>query len=239
MDLSWLTARPIAHRGLHDGNDQVPENSLAAFTRAIEHGFAIECDIHLSADRVPMVFHDATLQRLCGDPRRVDEVSADDLGSLMLAGTRETIPTFADMLRIVAGSVPIVAELKGTSPEEDRDVISALRPLVASYTGPLAFMSFDEWLVRDAAKAFGSDLPVGLTAEGTRPEELERHSALFDGRCHFTSYNVHHLPNAFTDQVRGGLALPVITWTVRSPADVERSARNADQMTFEGFMPTA
>jgi glycerophosphoryl diester phosphodiesterase len=239
LDLAWLTAQPIAHRGLHDANRSVPENSLAAFSRAIEHGFAIECDLHLSSDRVPVVFHDATLERMCGDLRHVDEVSAEELISLPLAGSAETIPSLSQMLAVVNGSVPIIAELKGTDADSDQDFIERLRPLVETYSGPLALMSFDEWLVRKAAETFGARLPVGLTAEGTRPEELERHSALFAGRCGFTSYNVHHLPNAFTDDVRGSLGLPVISWTVRTPDEVTRSTRHADQMTFEGFVPDA
>lgn len=238
-DFAWLTATPIAHRGLHDGNQAVPENSMAAFARAVEHGFAIECDLHLSRDRVPVVFHDETLARLTGDPRCIDEVTAAELATLRLANTSETIPTFERMLASVNGAVPIVAELKGTTEDADRDFIAQLRPVVDAYHAPLAFMSFDDWLVRDAAAAFGERIPVGLTAEGTRPDELERHSALFAGRCRFTSYNVHHLPNAFTDHVRGPLALPVISWTVRTSDDVARSARHADQMTFEGFMPDA
>ena len=73
----WLRTTPVAHRGLHDANRQVPENSLAAFLLAIEHGFAIECDIRLSRDGVPMVFHDATLERLCQRKEALRDLTAE------------------------------------------------------------------------------------------------------------------------------------------------------------------
>jgi len=238
-DAFWLRDRPIAHRGLHDGNRTAFENSMTAFRRAIEYGFAIECDIHLSADRVPMVFHDARLERLTGDPRALGDVSADELGTLRLGTSGDGVPTFAALLDLVRGRVPIIAELKGTDPATDRDVVDRLRPLVEPYEGQLALMSFDDWLVRDAVATFGSGRPVGLTAEGVSEAELQRHSVMFASGCAFTSYNVHHLPNAFADHVRRDRGLPLISWTVRTPDDARRSERYADQMTFEGFMPGA
>ena len=80
-DLSWLTARPIAHRGYHDMNRQRWENTLSAFDAAIERGFAIECDVHLSKDEVPVVFHDLDLKRLTGEDGHVvrgDVLRRDD-----------------------------------------------------------------------------------------------------------------------------------------------------------------
>ena len=64
QDISWLTARPIAHRGYHDMNAAVWENTVTAFRRAVERGFAIECDVHLAADGMPIVIHDGDLRRL-------------------------------------------------------------------------------------------------------------------------------------------------------------------------------
>ncbi|RVC06243.1 glycerophosphodiester phosphodiesterase, partial [Mesorhizobium sp. M7A.F.Ca.AU.001.01.1.1] len=48
-ELSWLTARPVAHRGFHDMNKTRWENTLSAFAAAAERGYAIECDVHLSS----------------------------------------------------------------------------------------------------------------------------------------------------------------------------------------------
>jgi glycerophosphoryl diester phosphodiesterase len=232
-DLQWLTARPIAHRGLHDAT--TPENSIIAARAAIERGFAIECDVMLSRDRVPFVFHDHELPRLTGEQGVFGERSAGELSRLCLRGTAEPIPTVADFLAAIDGRVPIVMELKGTSTETDRDVMDRLRPFLDAYRGEVALMSFDAWLI-DQVLAYGRR-PVGLTAEGTSQAELEQHRAVFGRGCTFVSYNVDHLPNRFVDEVRRERAAPVITWTVRTPRHVAQTAAHADQMTFEGFLP--
>lgn len=232
--LAFLTERPIAHRGLHDGNHRVAENSMAAFRAALSHGFAIECDVHIAADGIPVVFHDHDLQRMTGRDGTVGAATANALSQARLAGTQDHVPTLQELLTLVAGRVPLVVELKGSDAATDSGYAAALRPVLQDYSGPLALMSFDDWLV-DQALTLGP--PVGLTAEGTRPELLARHRSVFERGCSFVSYNVHHMPNSFVDWVRQDRHLPVISWTVRTPDDVERSRRHADQMTFEGFTP--
>lgn len=234
--LRWLTERPIAHRGLHDDNQGICENSLSAFRAAADAGYAIECDVRLSADGVPMVFHDDDLDRLTERSGPVDSLTAAELETLRIGRTQDTIPTFRSLLDLVGGRVPIVAELKGRSAESDKGFAAALEPIVAAYAGTLALMSFDDWLI-EAAASMGHRLPIGLTAEGTRSETIQRHRDLFERHCSFASYNVHHLPNPFTQWLREEKRLPVISWTVRSSEDRERSGRHADQMTFEGFRP--
>ena len=85
-DLSWLTEQPIAHRGYHDLNDRRWENTLSAFEAAVERGFAIECDVHLSADRVPVIIHDDNLQRLAGRDGFVWQRTAAELGAMIYSG---------------------------------------------------------------------------------------------------------------------------------------------------------
>ena len=80
----WLTARPIAHRGLHDRAAGVIENSPSAALAAIDKGFAIECDVQLSADGEAVVFHDFELDRLTGEAGRVRDRSAAELAALAI-----------------------------------------------------------------------------------------------------------------------------------------------------------
>ena len=101
---------PIAHRGLHSPG--VPENSLAAFRAAIAAGYGIELDIQPSAEGTPMVFHDYDLTRMCGDEGYIVDRSAADLAELRLQGTDEPIPTLVEVLREVAGRVPLLIEIK-------------------------------------------------------------------------------------------------------------------------------
>jgi glycerophosphoryl diester phosphodiesterase len=233
--MNWLTARPIAHRGLHDMNRTRFENTLSAFEAAAQAGYAIECDVVLSADSVPMVFHDLTLERLTSETGDVIARTSAELGKLNIGGTADCIPTLAKALALVADRVPIVIELKGDD-ESDVRLVSAVAKTLAGYQGHAAIMSFDHWLVR----RFQHDapgIPAGLTAEGTKASDLEQHFAMLSANLSFVSYNVHHLPNTFISFCRDKLAMPVITWTVRDPNTVALTRAHADQMTFEGFRP--
>ncbi len=234
-DLSWLTARPIAHRGYHDLNQSRWENTLSAFDAAIEHGFAIECDVHLSKDGIPIVFHDTELKRLTGTEGRLADHTASELGQLNIGGTADRVPTLKEMLERVAGRVPLVIELKGTKGSDD-GLVSAVSALLASYDGHAAIMSFDHWLVRRFSKD-APGIPAGLTAFGAKPDELEAHFSMLAHGIAFASFHAVDLPNPFTRMLREKLAMPVITWTVRDRASFDLTATHADQMTFEGFDP--
>jgi Glycerophosphoryl diester phosphodiesterase len=233
--LAWLTERPIAHRGYHDMNKAVWENTLSAFSRAIEAGFSIECDIQLSADSVPMVFHDDDLQRLCGIAGKVRERTAAELGMLSIGGTADRIPTLKQMLTLVKGQVPLVIELKGINAEQDEGFVDDVLDVLAGYQGHVALMSFDHWLLK-ALKEADCPYPVGLTAEGAKPEDFFVHDEAMAYGLDFISYAAAHLPNSFiTAQRERGI--PVITWTVRDEIMRAHTYKYAEQMTFEGFDP--
>lgn len=232
-DLSWLTRRPIAHRGYHDLNRSRWENTLSAFEAAIGHDYAIECDVHLSADGVPVVFHDSVLNRLTGRDGFVHEMTAAELTQLRIGGTEDRIPTLAEMLARVRGRVPLVIELKGAE-GEDEGLVAAVAKTLAGYGGKAAIMSFDHWLVR----RFATDapgIPAGLTAEKAALPALEAHFSMLAHPISFVSFSVADLPNPFVAFVREKLAMPVITWTVRNEHARAATFAHADQMTFEGF----
>ncbi len=236
-DLSWLTARPIAHRGYHDMNRTRWENTLPAFDAAIDRNFAIECDVHLTADGVPVVFHDHDLLRLAGRDGFVWQRTAAEMGALSIGGTGDHAPTLSAMLDRVAGRVPLVIELKGI-PGHDEGLVGKVAELLRAYRGPAAIMSFDHWLIRRfPTEAAG--IPAGLTACGQKQSEIEAHFSMLGNGISFVSYGVFDLPNPFIRFVRETLSMPVITWTVRKPAEVAQTIAEADQMTFEGFDPDA
>jgi glycerophosphoryl diester phosphodiesterase len=233
-DISWLKAQPIAHRGYHDMNREVWENTLSAFSRAAEAGFAIECDLQFTADSVPVVFHDHDLERLCGIKGDVREKTAAELGLLSIGGTKDKVPTLAQMLRRVNGRVPIVLELKGRK-GDDEGFAAAVLDALENYEGRVALMSFDHWLLKDL-KALDAPYPLGLTADGANPEAFFVHEEAMQLGLDFISYFYGHLPNSFISKERA-LGRTVITWTVRDKAAQEHTFANADQMTFEGFDP--
>lgn len=233
--VDWIKDLPVAHRGYHDMNREIWENTLSAFSRAIDAGFAIECDIQLSSDSVPMVFHDHDLQRLCGIAGEVRERTAGELRLLSIGGTSDKIPTLRQMLDLVKGKVPLVIELKGIDAEQDDGFVEAVLEVLDGYEGKVALMSFDYHLLR-ALKVADCPWPVGLTAEGVKPENLAAHREAMDLGLDFTSYCVAHLPNDFVTDLREK-GTPVITWTVRDEIARAQTYTYADQMTFEGFDP--
>jgi len=233
-DLSWLTAQPVAHRGYHDMNKTVWENTLSAFARAVEAGFAIECDLQYTADSVPVIFHDDDMQRLCGIKGDIRARTAGELGLIAIGGTADKVPTLGALLRLVKGRVPIVLELKGRK-GDDEGFADAVLETLEGYNGPVALMSFDHWLLKDL-KALEPQQPIGLTAEGANPDTFVVHEEAMLLGLDFISYFYGHLPNSFITKQRAR-SMPVITWTVRDEAAVEHTFAHADQMTFEGFDP--
>lgn len=234
-NISWIKQRPVAHRGLHDGNKQVWENTLAAFSAAVKHGYPIECDLHLTKDGVPVVFHDSPLKRLTGEEGHARDLTAKQICALQIGGTAERVPTLDQMLAHVGGKVPLVIELKGDQ-GHDEGLVKATAKSLAKYKGKAAIMSFDHHLIRQFAK-HAPDTPGGLTAEGIKDADIEAHFAMLAHGISFVSYNVHHLPNRFVTLVRGKLKMPVITWTVRTQAELAKTHAEADQATFELMDP--
>lgn len=235
IDISWLTARPIAHRGFHDLNDKRWENTLSAFSAAIERGYAIECDVHLSADGVPIVIHDDDLRRLTGTEGFVWQRTAAEMVQLRVGGTDDHPPTLRELLDLVDGRVPLVVEIKGT-PGHDAGLVKAVGRLLKRYQGQVAIMSFDHWLIREF-ETEAPGIPGGLTAYGTADHETEAHFSMLAHGIAFTSYAAGDLPNRFVSFVREKLGMPVITWTIRDQPAIDLTFKYADQMTFEGFEP--
>jgi glycerophosphoryl diester phosphodiesterase len=85
----WLTARPVAHRGLHDGARGVIENMPAAAQAAIAGNFSIECDIQLTSDGEAMVHHDDVLGRLTEGSGALLDKTAAELKAIKFKDTPE------------------------------------------------------------------------------------------------------------------------------------------------------
>ena len=242
--LAWLTERPIAHRGLHDAARGIVENTAGAFAAAMRRGYAIECDLQLSADGEAMVFHDATLDRVSVARGRVSGQAATALQRVALRHTADRIQTLPELLRQVEGRVPLVIELKS---HWDGSLALARRSAecLGSYGGPVALMSFDPDVVAGLARLAPS-IPRGLVAEResvmevridlARRLELRHFSHVARSRPHFLSYHVDGLPYGPSRAFRQA-GLPVICWTVSDARTASWSRRYADQITCEGFLP--
>jgi glycerophosphoryl diester phosphodiesterase len=236
-DIGWLTRRPIAHRGLHDGNKSVWENTLAAFALAKQRDFPIECDVHLTSDNGVIVFHDHDLKRVAGREGKVHDHSVSELAAMRIGDTTEHVPSLKQVLDLVDGKVPLIIELKGNA-GHDEGLVRALAGCIEGYGGHVAVMSFDHHIIRDFNNHM-PHLPSGLTAEGMQDIDMEAHFSMLAHDIDFISYNVHHLQNRFIAFVREKLSMPVITWTVNSKESLATTMEFADQATFELIDPYA
>jgi glycerophosphoryl diester phosphodiesterase len=243
----WLTARPVAHRGLHDRARGIIENMPGAAQAAIDANFGIECDIQLTADGEAMVHHDDTLGRLTEGSGALLGMMAAELKAVRFADTSERMMSLGDLCALVAGRVPLVIEVNSHF-DGDRKLVARMAEVLASYRGPVVGMSFDPDQVL-ALRELMPELPRGIIA-GRRYEAADwpeatcaqregmlhlRHA--FRTRPHFVAYWIDELPAPAPWIARHIFGLPLLTWTVRTPEQRARAARHADQMIFEGFRP--
>ena len=243
----WLTARPIAHRGLHDRARGIIENMPAAAQAAVSGNFSIECDIQLTADGEAMVHHDDALGRLTEGSGALLGMTSGQLRAVKFKDTSERMMSLGDLCALVDGRVPLVIEVKSHF-DGDRKLVTRMSEALASYSGPVAGMSFDPDQVL-ALRELMPSRPRGIVAEReyTQAEWPEASSEQRRGmthlrhalqtRPHFVAYWVDELPAAAPWIARNILGCPLLTWTVRTPEQRARAARYADQMIFEGFLP--
>jgi glycerophosphoryl diester phosphodiesterase len=243
----WLTARPVAHRGLHDAKRGIIENMPGAAQAAIDGNFSIECDIQLTADGEAMVHHDDALGRLTEASGALLGKTAAELKAVRFKDTSERMMSLGDLCALVKGRVPLVIEVKSHF-DGDRKLVRRMAEVLASYAGPAAGMSFDPDQVL-ALRETMPERPRGIVAERSYdaadwPEAspAQRQGMLhlrhaFRTRPHFVAYWVDELPALAPWIARNIFGLPLLTWTVRTPEQRQRAARYADQMIFEGFRP--
>jgi glycerophosphoryl diester phosphodiesterase len=225
---SWLIRAPIAHRGLHDLGARRPENSLAAFARCCETGFAAELDVRLSRDGEVVVFHDRALRRLTGAAGRVEDLRGAELAALPILGTGERVPLLRDVLALVGGRVPLLIELKpcALGPVLERAVLRALW----RYRGEVAIQSFRRRSVKHLGRV---DAPHAV---GHLWRRVYVHGARV--RPAFYGCHVAAAGRAAVRRRRDAGAV-VLAWTVRSPEEAARALRFVDNYIFEGFVPEA
>ncbi|HZL32113.1 MAG TPA: glycerophosphodiester phosphodiesterase family protein [Pseudolabrys sp.] len=251
--LDWLTARPIAHRGLHGfGPDPAAgaiENTATAFSAAIAGGYAIETDIQISADGEAMVHHDDALGRLTEGEGRLANMTASAIQAVRFKSGGDRILRLTELCELVAGRAPLVIEIKSRF---DGDLRLARRAaeVLTKYKGPAAVMSFDPAPI-ETARHFAPTLPRGIVAErhyaGHEWDALPG-SAKFKlafllhaprTRPNFIAYSVKDLPAVVPLIARNLFGLRLLTWTVRNEAEREIAARYADQIIFESWRPNS
>lgn len=240
-DMSGLTGYHYAHRGYFDNDSAAPENSMAAFRAAIDAGYGIELDVQMSADGVPMVFHDGDLERMCGVSGKIWEYTCAELQQMRLLDTEETIPTFAEVLALIDGQVPVIVEYK--LDRVNTDVCQAGNALLQNYEGdyciqcfhPLALM----WYKKNAPEVVRGQLSQSFW------EEEKYHGDALYALLSYMPENVVTRPDYIAYQFDDAdnlsfrlcraMGAKTAAWTLRDPADYEIAKEDFDLFIFDSF----
>ena len=242
MDMdTFLKRLPVAHRGLHD--NEKPENSLAAFRAAAEHGYAIETDVRVTKEKALIVFHDDTFERMAGDPRTVSECTMSEVKTLKLANTDECVPTVQEFLEGVGGRVPLLIEIKDMPGVKGEEVAKALSDAMEGYAGEYAVQSFNPLYVKAYKKLHPAVMCGVLASTGmyqktdpfrwrTKMYLVSRLKLNFYIKPDFVSYDVWSLPQPWVTKYKG----IKLAWTV-STRELEEKARTyMDNIIFENYL---
>ena len=234
--------RNLAHRGLHTADRTVPENSLAAFRAAAEAGYGIELDLQFSKDEQIVVFHDDTLNRVCGIDGRVDDYTYEELLNFRLHDTQERIPLFSEVLETVDGRVPLLVEFKN-GPKNNLLCEKTL-PMLRAYKGDFCIESFSpfivQWFRRNAPDILRGQLSASFKElKGGGPDYqmflLSHCLTNFLARPHFIAYHVQK--RSLCVKLADRLGAMRFSWTVRPDCDIEHLKSVNDSLIFELYTP--
>ena len=241
-EMDYYKTKYYAHRGLHNG--ERAENSISAFRAAVEAGYGIELDIRLSKDGKLVVFHDDTLDRVCGREGKVIDFTADELATFSLSGTADGVPLFSDVLSLVNGRVPLLVEIK-----EDAGVSAvslAACEMLKGYKGEFIVESFNPLSLKTVRENM-PEISRGILSQRyfeyercRKPLFLALQALLLNFLCRpaFIAYDHRHARAFGRRFVRAFFKAPTLAWTVRS-AEEEKVARENgfDGIIFENYTP--
>lgn len=235
-----------AHRGLHDQNQAMPENSLTAFAAAVAAGYGIELDVQISREGVPVVFHDYTLDRICGRPGNVKEMTLPELQACHLSETAETIPSLEQVLQLVDGRVPLIVEIKGES--ADATICSRIHALLQNYQGDYVIESFNplylSWWRRHAPSVLRGQLSANLQQASGKSLGIKLQRWLVTNllsncytRPDFIAYKWQDVGLLSFRLCRNLFQAPSVLWTITDYNTFRKMQQVGDAFIFEGFLP--
>ncbi len=229
-DKKWLTAAPVAHRGLHN-NKTLPENSLGAFENAVKHGYGIEFDVWRTNDGQLIVHHDPKLSRTCGIDGNVKQIDTSKLEDYKLMNTNYSIPTFEQTLKLVDGQVGLVIEIK---PTKQVDITcSQIWETLKDYKGNYCIESFDPYVVRWWAKNH-PDIILGQLCDWYTLHKIMVKSMKQYRYVDFLATSIKNLPSKYYRKIcKNNPDMLVIGWTVRTQSNFDLAVKNVDNIIFE------
>ena len=241
--LEALRGWRYAHRGLHGA--AAPENSMAAFRKALEGGYGMELDIHLLKDGALAVLHDHSLKRTAGADVPIEDLTAADLQNYRLQGTEETIPLFSQVLDLVDGKAPLIVELKSTS-DNFAALCEAATGLLESYSGVYCIESFDprciHWLKKHRPQLVRGQLAENFFRSGSKMNPVFK--ALMSWQLthfltmpDFVAFQYRDRKNIGTFLSRRLWGAQGVSWTLRTQEALDTAEKEGWIPIFEGFTP--
>lgn len=234
----------FAHRGLHDNQGEAPENSLLAFRLAVEAGYGVELDIQLSKDKVPVVIHDYTLDRICKVEGRVEDFTLEELKSLSLYNSEQTIPTLQEALNVINGGVPIIVEFK--IEREELSLCTEAMNVLEKYDGVYCIESFNplalRWFKKNHKEIVRGQLSTDFVKDKKKGSRimfflLSRLLFNFLTKPDFIAYSYKHPRMTSLVIVRDIYQLPCAAWTIKTQEDLNASKQHFKYMIFDSFIP--
>ncbi len=233
-----------AHRGLHDNASDAPENSMAAFKKAVKKGYGVELDVQLTKDKVPVVFHDFTLERICRREGKVSDYTWQELKEFKLCDSQERIPLFADVLKTVDGKVPLIVELKVEW--MDISVCPIADRLLRQYQGLYCIESFNP-LALSWYRRYHNDVVRGQLADGFLKSGefkgilyffLQNLLLNWITKPDFIAYNHKYADIAARRICRKLYRSMAVAWTIKNQEELEKAKGQFDIFIFDSFIPT-
>ncbi|NLZ80583.1 MAG: glycerophosphodiester phosphodiesterase [Clostridiales bacterium] len=236
----WL----YAHRGIHSNKNGPPENSTPAFLKAVERRYGIELDVQLTKDGIPVVFHDYNLLRACGVDFKVADLTYKELRRYRLFNSSEMIPTFAEVLAVVNGRVPLIIELK--IPFDPKPLCRKVYSILHNYKGFYSIESFNPlgliWYKKYKPNILRGQLSTDFVKEQVEGNKIQhfllRNLLLnFMTRPDYIAYN-HKYKDDFSFKICKKLFRPIsVAWTISSQEELDNSIKDFDLFIFEKFIP--
>lgn len=242
-DMSGLEGWLYAHRGFHDNTTDAPENSLRSFEKAIEMGYGIELDVHLSKDQIPVVFHDDTLERVCGVEGKVGDYTYEELQQFKLFDTTEKIPSLAEVLELIDGKVPVIVEYKGDN--FDTTVCEMTDPVLREYQGAYCIQSFNPllvgWYRQNRKEVVRGQLSEKLYTEGEDKSilnfVLENLLLNVYAKPDYIAYKHDHYDNLSRILATKLFGNTSAAYTIKNQEEYETAKKRFQWIIFDSFIP--
>ncbi len=245
-DMTVFSAYDYANGGLHDYCKNFPENSLDAFEAAYKLGYGIVMPVRLTKDKVPVVFSDHELWRMCAADGAIEDITYAALKDFTLLDTRHHVPTLKEALDLIDGQVPVLIQMKPYG-MNGNTLCECAAEVLDGYDGVFAVESLDygcvRWFMRNRPAVIrGQMLEKSVDFGDSIISFLRRFAKnwlLTNNMCRpdFISAHIVDRKSLSLRFCRFLYHVPVMHWNVCTLREYERSRMEDAIVAFEDIEP--